>query len=763
VFDRYMARTKGYFLLSLICLVSSMSLSSRGQELPVADMVEARSFGSFDPLAPSPDGSMIAYVLRENGDPGRPVGSATENKNPQRLWLLDLRSGTSRRLTGPEDDSMPEWSADGHLLAFCREYVDRTGHQQHGIWVWERASQKLRQVMGVTECGFRAFQWSPDGRRLYVKIQTARTMSQSAAQEHPGLQQPTVRLYKSAPPDAASTQPGTPWNIDRFYDLFAVEVRGGHVNSLLNRSRIAMFWVSPNGSAIVLALTKRFEKLDSTQLLYDLIVLDLSTEKTRTLASDVRLGAVPITVSWSPASDQIAYRESGILAAGGVDILSISQPSARNIAGSLHPEGCDECEHGFWGGVSMPPVWGRDGKHVFFADKGTIWDVSAEDGKLAPIARFEGKQVELLESRGNLVPRFGGSLSTLVIVRDDETHQIGFSRLDVDDGETVELFRGDFDCVGPFDIVVTGNPDSVVYVGQNASSPQDLWTLRPESKQPIRLTTINPKLMNYTMGLSRLVSWRSLDGQALHGALLLPSAYNSSRRYPLVVGVYGGSYQSEDVNKFGLEGCFSRVNAQLLATRGFAVLCPDSPQHKGTPMYDLAQTVLPGVDKVVEMGIADANRIGVMGQSYGGYSALALVTQTNRFRAAVVTSGFGDLFSLFGEMQEDGSSFAVPVIEEGQGLMGGSPWQVRSKYIENSPFFYLDRVHTPVLLLEGEADTTSGAFLADQTFVGLRRLGATAVYAKYQGEGHSPSGWSPSNQEDYLSRVVDWFERYLLR
>ena len=107
-----------------------------------------------------------------------------------------------------------------------------------------------------------------------------------------------------------------------------------------------------------------------------------------------------------------------------------------------------------------------------------------------------------------------------------------------------------------------------------------------------------------------------MDGELVKGALLLPSDYREGRRYPLIVRVYGGEFlQSDKLNRFGLEqGAVN--NLQLLSSRGYAVLLPDTPQKIGTPMSDLAKSVLAGVNKVVEMGIADSNRVGLMGHSY---------------------------------------------------------------------------------------------------------------------------------------------------
>jgi dipeptidyl aminopeptidase/acylaminoacyl peptidase len=140
---------------------------------------------------------------------------------------------------------------------------------------------------------------------------------------------------------------------------------------------------------------------------------------------------------------------------------------------------------------------------------------------------------------------------------------------------------------------------------------------------------------------------------------------------------------------------------------------------------------------------------------------LSLIVQTKMFKAVVAADGYGSIMGQYGEMGKDGSTYAVSVEEQGQGLMGGPPWQFRERYIENSPVFYLDRVETPLLLVHGAEDNAVASFLADEVFVGLRRLGKEVVYAKYQKESHDPQVWSYENRLDYARRVIAWFDEHL--
>jgi dipeptidyl aminopeptidase/acylaminoacyl peptidase len=206
-------------------------------------------------------------------------------------------------------------------------------------------------------------------------------------------------------------------------------------------------------------------------------------------------------------------------------------------------------------------------------------------------------------------------------------------------------------------------------------------------------------------------------------------------------------------------------NLQLLATRGYAVLFADSSitNKGGKPMQEIAESVMPGIDEAIALGIADGERIGVIGHSYGAYSTLALIVQSPRFKAAVSIDGMSDLFSVYGAMwpQGEGIAHGVDWAENGQGNLGGSPWQYRERYIENSPFFYLDRTQAAVLLIHGTADATVEPWLADQTFVGLRRLGKDVTYVKYRNGGHGSSDWSYADRVDYCNRVIAWFDKHL--
>src|SRR5262249_9197708 len=149
------------------------------------------------------------------------------------------------------------------------------------------------------------------------------------------------------------------------------------------------------------------------------------------------------------------------------------------------------------------------------------------------------------------------------------------------------------------------------------------------------------------------------------------------------------------------------------------------------------------------------------GHSYGGYSTLALLAQTDRCKAAMMSAGFGNLLSLYGVLNPGGDSFGVFYRESGHGGKAGPPWQRAQRYVDNSPPFRTERVTTPLLIVHGARDATVPAAQAEEVFVALRRLGREVVYARYEGEEHWQGTWGRANVLDYWSRTLDWFDEHL--
>ena len=195
---------------------------------------------------------------------------------------------------------------------------------------------------------------------------------------------------------------------------------------------------------------------------------------------------------------------------------------------------------------------------------------------------------------------------------------------------------------------------------------------------------------------------------------------------------------------------------QAFSANGYAVFWPDFPLRIGDGPHEIAAQILPGIDKIVAMGVADPNALGVFGRSHGGYSTYSLIAETQRFKAAVASSGYSNLFTEYGELEDNSSAYCLGLDENDD--QGVSPWQDRDLYIKNSPYFKFDKVTTPVLIQYGENDGAL-AYSSREAFVALRRLGKTVTLLGYRDEGHGVS--KPENQIDFTNRALEWFDQYL--
>jgi dipeptidyl aminopeptidase/acylaminoacyl peptidase len=735
----------------------------------VEDTVATHSFSEFTPVTFSPDGQRLSYTARDNrkiaaNSPERyPLSGVTLNAFGADVFLIEVMTGAVTNLTGGTGNNwLPTWSPDGRHLAFLS---DRDGSGQAKLWVWEAVTGKMRKASDVFVRA-NQIQWLPNNREVMLTVLPANLTPEQFAQRVLGpparegsfervdkVHGSTVMVYQSA----ATTRQGSndsgagAWNLNGWLrDLIVIDVDSGKTQIVDQGHRIATYALSPNGSDVAVTIPTRFEEAGSQQILFNLDVIALASHSFQVLASDIRLRFDGSTFSWSPDSSRLVFQTGGIEAAGDCYLVGLQHSIPKNITNLESPTTT---------GTSTP-FWDADGRHIYFLHSNEIWFTSPERDKASFLAKIQGHHIIELVTRKGVVFSLADR-SLVLLVHDDESKESGFYKVDQKTGEAGKLLQETKSYAAWQDRAVTVSSDGnlLAFFSQDAQHPQELWLTSPDFRNARRLTHINPRLDKYQFGATRLTAWQSLDGEKLQGALLLPAGDEQARTYPLIVCVYGGESLSNSVVQFGLD-C-AGMNMQLFATRGYAVLLPESPQHLGTPMLDLAKTVLPGVDKVVEMGIADPNRLGLMGHSYGGYSTLSLLVQTKRFKAAMSADGFSDITASYGQMNKDGSAFGQSVAEAGQELMGGPPWQFPQRYLENSPVFYLDRVETPVLIVHGAADTTVLPFLSDETFVDLRRLGKEAMYAKYEGEEHSPLYWSYANQLDFCNRVIAWFDKYL--
>ncbi|RYE65284.1 MAG: hypothetical protein EOO81_12905, partial [Oxalobacteraceae bacterium] len=301
----------------------------------------------------------------------------------------------------------------------------------------------------------------------------------------------------------------------------------------------------------------------------------------------------------------------------------------------------------------LPPLWTADGARLYLTGANKrVWRVDASAGTGSQLAGDYPDTSIVLAKSGSEQVASGptGSAIYVSFAKPDESRN-GLAKLDSESGKVLITLESEQVYGSIFSApAMTADGQSIMFEAQSAHQGDDLWVTGQALTAAKRVSAINPQLDQYRFGRSQRVAYTSLDGKPLHGGVLLPSDYVSGKRYPLMLWVYASnSDTSKSVNRFGLVG-MDAFNMQMLATRGYVVMFPEIPTNKGTPVKDLLNAVNPAIDRLVEMGIADPDRVAVMGNSNGGYSTLALITHSNRFKAAVMNSGFGDLGAFYGTM-----------------------------------------------------------------------------------------------------------------
>ncbi|MGH7357282.1 MAG: prolyl oligopeptidase family serine peptidase, partial [Candidatus Rokuibacteriota bacterium] len=528
----------------------------------------------------------------------------------------------------------------------------------------------------------------------------------------------------------------------------------GVARPVVRDARVLDWVLSPDRQKVAYAVTRGFERPGSGQLLADIAVHDFGAGRTWVVTEGARLSFPDpwALFSWSPTGKEIVYRAGGPFARDELHVVPVEGGQPRRIADGAAVDFEEAADR---------PLWDAAGRFVFFTRGGVLWRAAANGRGAERFATAPGRKIRMIGSRHGQIWSPDGGRSAVVFTQNPVTKKVGPARIDLSSGAVSQVME-EAKRYGGYGNEPAVSPDerTVAYVAEDAEHPPEIWLVDGDLARPRQASRVAPELAKYRLGAAKVIEWRGLDGDTLRGALVHPAGYEAGKRYPLIVVVYGGSEISNNLNRFGFHVA-PVENLQLFATRGYAILLADSKLNVGTPMLDLLKTVMPGIDRAIELGVADPSRVGIMGHSYGAYSTLALVAQSRRFKAAVVRAGMGDLLGGYGQLSPDGTNYGLAWSESGQGRMGGSPWEFRERYLDNSPFLYLDRVRTPLLLIHGDSDDAVPPFLADQIFTGLRRLGKTVTYARYAGEGHWEGEWSYANQMDYLDRVLAWFERYL--
>jgi dipeptidyl aminopeptidase/acylaminoacyl peptidase len=293
---------------------------------------------------------------------------------------------------------------------------------------------------------------------------------------------------------------------------------------------------------------------------------------------------------------------------------------------------------------------------------------------------------------------------------------------------------------------------------QSPEEPLEAYLMDVSSLKPVRVSAANTDLPKQPIGETRVIKWKAKDGKEIEGLLTLPVAYDKSKRYPLILNIHGGPAGAFGETFTGASGLYPIA---AFAAHGWAVL---RANPRGSTAYGINfrsanvndwgggdyQDLMSGVDAVIQMGVADANRLAVMGWSYGGYMTNWVITQTTRFKAAAAGAGLSNLISMWGT--NDIPSTLDDYFE-------GTWFDQPERYIKMSPLAHIDKVTTPTLILHGESDIRVPTTQGYEMYSGIKRKGVPAEMVVYPRQPHGPQ--EPKMVLDIMRRHIAWVEKYL--
>ena len=635
----------------------------------------------------SPDGKWIAYTVRSV--------DRDADKRVSAIWLANWEGTQNLQITfGPDSASTPRWSGDGKYLSFISSRKD--GKSQ--VWILDRRGGEAQPLTSVKE-DIGAYAWSPDGKKLALQMSPADDEEDAADAGKPG--EGSGKKKAKAP---------KPIVIDRYQ--FKADVEGYLTDA--SRSQLYLFDVE----------TRKLEPL-TTEKRYD--------------------DGQPY---WSPDSTQIAYTSDHSSDPDQTDNFEIyvidakSGATPRKIAAGNAP-----------GGQHL--AWSPDGKQIAFLEGAELKYGAYNSNTLHVVSADGGTPLRLAQKLDQAIarPEFTAD-GTAITFSFGEDRRVYLARIAVNGGDVERLTDGSK--------VIFQRSTAAGHTAVSASddaTPGEIYAL--ESGKLRRLTTQNDALLSeIKLGAVEDISAKSKDGNEVHAIMTKPPDYDPSKKYPTLLWIHGGPDMQDD-HSLPFDLYPLQVERQMFAARGYVVLAVNYRGGSGRgAAYGRAifadwghkevLDLLAAVDYVIAKGIADPNRLGVGGWSYGGMLTDYTIASDTRFKAAISGAGIGNELSMYGSDQ---------YIRQYNNELG-PPWKTTDLWLKVSyPFFHADRIKTPTLFMGGRADFNVPIGGGEQMYQALRTLGVPTQLVIYPEQFHIFT--RPSYVHDRMERFLAWWDKYL--
>jgi dipeptidyl aminopeptidase/acylaminoacyl peptidase len=425
--------------------------------------------------------------------------------------------------------------------------------------------------------------------------------------------------------------------------------------------------------------------------------------------------------------------------------------------------------------------WPKSGVAEVDVEAGTVTErAPGEDPRYSPDGKYLAFTAHSMPARWAfqthvvLMTREGGAQRSLPATFDEQPELVGWKAdskgvvieehkrtravlyLMPVDGPVVPIYEPESGVIGSAAMNASGTYAGFAY--ETANTAPEAYCYSVSDRKAVQVSRANTDLPKPPLGETKVISWKGKDGLAIEGLLTYPAGYESGKKYPLILNIHGGPTGVFGETFIGRSGLYPIA---AFAARGYAVLRPN-PRGSGgygkefrfANMADWGGMDywddMAGVDQVVAMGVADPERLGIMGWSYGGFMTSWAITQTNRFKAAAVGAGVTDLWSFTGTADIPGF---LP------DYFGGDPWDQFENFSKHSAMTYVKNVKTPTLILHGEADVRVPTSQGYEFYNALKREQVPVKMVVYPRQPHGPN--EPKFVMDIAQRNLDWMDQYV--
>ncbi|MEE3274456.1 MAG: prolyl oligopeptidase family serine peptidase, partial [Acidobacteriota bacterium] len=411
--------------------------------------------------------------------------------------------------------------------------------------------------------------------------------------------------------------------------------------------------------------------------------------------------------------------------------------------------------------VVDPPIrpigWVSSGEHVLLYDNWDIWKVGVHGDKGINLT-VNGKENQIRYNRRlRIDPDEEGidlAVDQYLAPYGEWTKKSGIGRIAANSTGVDMLLWDDVAYAG---LMKAENADMFAYTRADHDSYPDYYVTDFSFATSERHTDANPQQTEFAWSAgAQLVDYESDNGDKLQAALFLPADYNPNRKYPTIVYIY--ERLSQGLNQF-TQPSANGFNKSVYTSNGYAVLMPDITYKINDPGMSAVWSVLPALDAAIDTGVIDPDNVGLHGHSWGGYQTSFLVTQTDKFAAAVAGAPLTNMISMYSSIYWNSGGGNMAIFESSQGRFTGDYLEATDAYIRNSPVFFADRVQTPLIILHNDQDGAVDWNQGIEYYNTLRRLGKDVVMLQYVGENHGLR--VPANQKDYTVRMREFFDHHL--